>query len=496
MTELIRMPAAQAPNPREPRFGIGHWMERVLAECDKASRGLAPDPVHDLRVALRRCRSLADGMRFVDPDTAWKKMRRAGKLLFSSLGELRDAQVMMEWVLRLGPRDDPASTALKEFIAGEESRLKKLAAAALQNFDRKQWEGWIGHLAKRANRLHPDSLVFRHIALERWMEAYQLHRQALRNRTQNSYHQLRIGIKRFRYTVENFLPTLHESWEKDLKELQDALGEIHDLDVLWATAVRLHVFADERTRLRWQDIIEQERNKRIEAYRGRMLGKASLWRSWRAALPKSLGSGALVRLKTWSTALDPDPRHARHVARLAVGLYDRLCAERLLEAGHKDGRTILEAAGLMHEIGRGKTGKKFHKVSCRMIRKLKPPAGWTEDDLLTTALVVRHHRGTFLDRRRNLQRLSREQCDFVLAASSILRLADALDCGANQAVYKLRLNNRDTYLEITVPGGANHGRFLERIARARYPLEALLNRPVFVRLNGSRSHPGGQSSRN
>ena len=496
MTELIRMPSVQAPEAREREFGIAHWMDRVLVECNKANRELAPDPVHDLRVALRRCRSLADGMRLVDPDSAWKKMRRAGKQLFSSLGELRDAQVMMEWVQRLGSRDDPATTALKEFLSAEEVRLKKLAASALQSFDQKQWEGWIGHLAKRGNRLQPNSLVFRHIALERWMEAYQLHRQALRNRTQTSYHQLRIGIKRFRYTVENFLPALHENWEKELKKLQDALGEIHDLDVLWATALRLHVFADELTRHRWHAIVEQERNKRIEAYRGRMLGKASLWLSWRAALPKSFASGALVRLKTWSTALDPDPRHARHVARLAVGLYDRLCAERLLEVPCKDGRAILEAAGLMHEIGRGKRRKKFQKVSSRMIRKLKPPAGWTEDDLLTTALVVRHHRGTFLDRRRNLQKLSREQSNFVLAASSILRLADALDCGANQAVYKLRLNNRSTHLEITVPSAGDHGRFLERIARARYPLEALLNRPVFVRLNGSRSHAGGQSSTN
>ncbi len=488
------MPAAQAPRPRERRFGIEHWMERVLAECEKASRELAPDPVHDLRVALRRCRSLADGMRFVDPDRTWKRMRRAGKQLFSSLGELRDAQVMMEWVLRLGPRDDPTTTALKEFISSKETRLKKLAADALQNFDRKQWEGWIGHLAKRANRLHPDSLVFRHIALERWMEAYQLHRQALRNRTQTSYHQLRIGIKRLRYTVENFLPTLHENWEKDLKELQDALGEIHDLDVLWATALRLHVFADEAMRHRWHAIIEQERNKRIEAYRGRMLGKGSLWRVWRAALPRSLDSGALVRLKTWSSALDPDPRHARHVARLAVGLYDRLSAERLLELGHK-GRVILNAAGLMHEVGRRRKGKKFQKVSSRMIRKLKPPASWTEDDLLTTALVVRHHRGKFATRPA-LQRLSREQRDFVIAASSILRLADVLDCGANQAVYKLRFNNRGTHVEIAVPGGGDQGRFLERIARARYPLEALLNRPVFVRLNGSPSHRARHSSSN
>jgi len=37
-------------------------MERVLEECDRAAVDLAGDPVHDLRVALRRCRSLADGL--------------------------------------------------------------------------------------------------------------------------------------------------------------------------------------------------------------------------------------------------------------------------------------------------------------------------------------------------------------------------------------------------------------------------------------------------
>ena len=48
--------------------GLRYWMERVLAECDNAASGFQPDPVHDLRVALRRCRSLADGMIAMDPD--------------------------------------------------------------------------------------------------------------------------------------------------------------------------------------------------------------------------------------------------------------------------------------------------------------------------------------------------------------------------------------------------------------------------------------------
>src|SRR3974390_2074900 len=78
-------------------------MLRVLDECDRASAGFAADPVHDLRVSLRRCRSMADGMMAMDPDPSWKAMKKAGKRLFQSLGELRDVQIMMEWVERLEP---------------------------------------------------------------------------------------------------------------------------------------------------------------------------------------------------------------------------------------------------------------------------------------------------------------------------------------------------------------------------------------------------------
>ena len=147
--------------------------------------------------------------------------------------------------------DDPVASALIAFASREEVRLKDAASFALYKFDRKQWWAWIDHLSTRANRLQPGSLVFRHLALECWEQARLLHRMVLRNRTKASYHRLRIGLKRFRYTVENFLPGLHGRWGEDLKQLQDFLGEIHDLDLLWATAVRLKVFRDQPTVDRW-----------------------------------------------------------------------------------------------------------------------------------------------------------------------------------------------------------------------------------------------------
>src|SRR5499425_3393779 len=98
--------------PIKLKLGLRAWMQRVLEECDRAAAGFQPDPVHDLRVALRRCRSMADGLMAIDPDPSWKNMKRAGRDLFRSLGELRDVQVMIEWVQKLGPPEDPETQAL------------------------------------------------------------------------------------------------------------------------------------------------------------------------------------------------------------------------------------------------------------------------------------------------------------------------------------------------------------------------------------------------
>ena len=481
MMHVLRLHDPSTISPAEPRFSIGHWMECVLQECENAGRGFAAEPVHDLRVALRRCRSLADGMRFIDPDPSWKRMRRVGKPLFTALGELRDTQVLIQWVQRLVPADDPAANALIAYASREEIRLRDAASFALYKFDRKQWSDWIDHLSTRANRLQPGGLVFRHLALECWEEARQLHRLVLRNRSKVSYHRLRVGLKRFRYTVENFLPGFHERWGKDLKKLQDHLGEIHDLDLLWATAVRLEAFRDQETFDDWRPLIEQERKKRVDGYRELMLGKASLWNMWRTELPAQPNLGALARMETWAKALDPEPGHARHVAALAIELYDGLCASGFLSPAFRNGRETLRTAALMHEIGRSKTSKKYHKASSGLIRKLKAPLGWSADDLATTALLVRHHRGRSPLGVPALRRLSAEQRDFVIACAGILRLADAMDCGREEKVQKLTVHNRGTYLEIAALGYQSAGRLAEKIARVRYPLETFLDRPVLVR---------------
>src|SRR5271157_4348410 len=74
--------------------GLSYWMERALKGLEKVRTSPEPDAVHDLRVALRRCRSVAAVMEEVDPEGSWQEMRKLGRKLFRQLGELRDVQVL------------------------------------------------------------------------------------------------------------------------------------------------------------------------------------------------------------------------------------------------------------------------------------------------------------------------------------------------------------------------------------------------------------------
>ncbi|MGZ4731530.1 MAG: CHAD domain-containing protein [Terriglobales bacterium] len=486
------MPLPTPPMPTKPakkKSGLAFWMQRVLEECDRASLCFAPDPVHDLRVALRRCCSMADGVAVIDPDRAWKDMKKAGKRLFRRLGELRDVHVMQEWVHLLDTPDDPVTGPLLQSVAAREPQLQQEAMQALSEFDRKQWQRWSHSLPRRMARFRPGSLVFRHLALERWTEAHKLHRQTLRSGSPAAFHRLRIGIKRFRYIVENFLPEQHAAWSDDLKHMQDLLGEIHDLDVLWPTAVRANVFPDGDARSRWQKRIHQERVQRIETYLQKMTGKNkdSLWQVWRSQLPdrKQTEFAALLRLKLWASLLDPDFQHSRHVARLTLQLYDGLVAMGKASNSAAHERDILQAAALLHDVGRSKDEKGHHKASYRMICRLTPPLGWRAQDLLTAAIIARYHRGA-LPRvgQKPLCSLSPGQRQDVARLAAILRLANAFDTSRDHRIRHLQVvngNDGNKILLIAAQGYSSRDNQAEAIAAARHLLETVYRRPVMIK---------------
>jgi CHAD domain-containing protein len=465
------------------RLGLSHWMRQVVLECEHARSDFSADSVHDLRVALRRCRSLAAVIERVDPYSTWKRMRRAGKAVFSALGELRDVQVMAEWIQRLFLQEDPVARATMEFVTAREAELKRDAAVALAQFDQDQWNKWSDSLPSRAEPIALNKLILEHLALEHWAQARELHARALRNRSRVGYHNLRIGIKKLRYMIENFLPDLHKDFGKDLKHLQDILGEVHDLDVLWATAISVNEFPDDEARIRWRDLIDRERRERIHEYRAKMVGKDSLWLVWRERLSQGseVERGSIERLKMWASFLDPEFQKSQRVSRLALQLYDGLVGPvRVKNTAHLPARTLLEAAAMMRDVGRAKRDKKHQKRSYKLIRKLDPPLGWQRKDLEIAALIARFHGGALpVPNHGSLSGLTETQKRQTMILAGILRLIDAVDGQLNGKVRSLEVEQTEELIRVWAKGNIED-QPSEKIAAARYLLETAYQRPVIV----------------
>ena len=463
--------------------GIDTWMTRVAQQCELSRRGFDPETVHDLRVALRRCRSIADGFMTLDPHPVWKQMKNEGKRLFQQLGALRDTHVMQEWVLRIAPVPDEASILLNNRLAEQEIRLKEGASEALGDFDHRKWASWIRLLSGRARRIPPGSIVYRHIALERWCAVRELQRQALRNRSDSAYHRLRIGLKKFRYTLENFLPSLHASWGEELREIQGLLGDMHDLNALSQTARAIGALRAGETRLRWRAHIAQERDLRLEKYRAMMVGDNSRILVWRSALPQGdqIPAAALARLRGWASFRDPDCTHSEYVAKLALQIYDGLESLDLTPGAGAGARELLEAAAVLHNVGAGEGRKKWQILSSRLIRKLKPPLGWNEQQIRDTALVVRFHRGALPRSDQGaFAGLSAQNRSTVLLLSGILRLANAFDSLHQKRIRRLRLKRIGTVLHIAAAGYSPADAAAEKVAAARHLLEVVCGMPILI----------------
>ena len=487
-------PSQIVPARKSERAGLAHFMARVLKERDRAAKKLDPDSVHDLRVALRRCRTMADALATFDPEKSLGAMKKGSKAAFRSLGKLRDVQVMREWIKKLAPAGDPLAARLLESLAQSEAAAKADAAGALKEFDTRKWRRWSRDLAERARQIPADSPVFQHLALQRGLEAHEAHRFAIHSRSRVSWHRLRIALKRFRYTVENYLPSRLDEWIADLKLLQDLLGEVHDLDVIRAEfrrvagaieSIAAEPSGSESDELeQWRGRIEGLRAERLAAYRAKTLGQNSVWIKWFAGLPAGprLEEAAIATVSTWASYRDPNFDHSRKVTALALELFDGLGAHSVNHIFRDaESRSILQAAALLHDVGRAKKDAGHHKRSFRMISRLKPPVGWSEEEIFSAALIARYHRGAEprLEQKEYaaLEPAEQERVAWLAAA---LRLADGLDSDHRGRIQSVSVQRDRTTLTIRAAGYVHDVDSAAMLARKKHLLETLCDCPVVI----------------
>jgi CHAD domain-containing protein len=203
-------------------MNIGEYLTPRLWELAGKLRETLPrvetmadeEAVHDMRVLLRRLRSLLKPARKVYGARHTDAVRAALKAVADATGELRDEEVLEQ---TLGDIAAPAAARapLRAFL-----RVRKKRLAALQAFGRS--------VVVRAQR-----------AIERG------HGGAHADES-TALHELRILYKRLRYAVDGFrevLPAELQGLSARAARFQKRLGEVHDLDVALMTvraAAELH----------------------------------------------------------------------------------------------------------------------------------------------------------------------------------------------------------------------------------------------------------------
>jgi len=217
---------------------------RVLAEGDK-------DAVHDLRVALRRTRTILDVGRSVFGRFHADEVRRALGKVQRATGVLRDEEVFLDLIasLTLGPercdvekwievrkrRERDLRGELRRGLrAGNLDRGLRLLDAMLMfpvkpSRDRR--------LTKFARRAVEDE--------KREVER----RRAAPSNDAEELHELRMSYKRLRYTVETFAEApggdLAVPFAQSAARFQGLLGHIHDADVAEAAVRRARGLSSE-----------------------------------------------------------------------------------------------------------------------------------------------------------------------------------------------------------------------------------------------------------
>ena len=470
---------------RREQKDLSHWMDRVLKELEKVRANPEVDAVHDLRVALRRCRSLAALMEEVDPHAAWPQMRKLARKLFRALGELRDAQVLEDWVKTLSAESDPVRQRLLEAFKSRENEIRENALRIAGQFDQKKWKKAERQLRSRTRLVPPESPAAACLALQRLESAKNLHARALRSDKPKPWHELRIGLKRFRYTVESLLPEHYETWGSELKHVQDLLGDVHDLDVLADTIAQLTEGVAEESRASWTQRIAREREDRLNEYRELTQGKSSLWHDWRAGLPqdRKLDAAVLARQRATARAMDRNYPRTALIAALATRIYDaltRVSAAPVFE--RKDLRRIMTGAARLHGIGSALNSAAPQKAAREFLRDMDAPPSWLPEEWNLLALVVRYHRGVQpKEKHKAYAKLTPADQTAILAMAGVLRLARVLrKCGIITAK-GLRVEKSVDAILISAAELGDSEEIAARLAIGKHLLETVVGRPVILR---------------
>jgi len=462
---------------------LAYWMSRTLKELAELRADPSIDAVHDFRVALRRCRSVSAAVAEIDPHPDWSEMRGCARKVFRSMGELRDAQIAEAWLDTLVPEPDPGKLLVRDRVKRTQGTALAKALHFAERFDTKRWAELARILCSRLRKIPIDGEAARCLALERLEEAHELHRRALRTESAAPWHELRIGVKRFRYTLELLVPSLHAKWIASLKRVQDLLGDVHDLDMLVDLAGESRDAERPGLETNLQRRADGIRQEKLRGYRQQALGSTSIWQTWLAGFPKHewlVYSSA--RIKATRKAMDLKPARSLAVSRIARKLWAQL---RLPVAGaifeDADEKRVLNAAALLSGIAYQSKKKSRLKLARTFLLRLPVPPAWTFAEWERLAWAIRFQRGREpAAGNKRFSGLSIEQQAKIRTLAGILRLAVASERSGVASGGAVKIEALPQGLLLHFEGVEETPEIAARFAKAKHLLEASIGKSILV----------------
>ncbi|MGE4426860.1 MAG: HD domain-containing protein [Solirubrobacteraceae bacterium] len=150
---------------------------------------------------------------------------------------------------------------------------------------------------------------------------------------------------------------------------------------------------------------------------------------------------------------DEDPPHSDHVRRLALGMYDDLAALGV-HAGDPTERRLLAAAASLHDIGMT-VGYDDHHKHGRYLVVTNGLPGFSPADTAVIGQAIRYHRkgGPTLKPFRPIVDAGDEAR--LLRIAALLRLAEGMERGHDQAVVKVDTERDGDLVSLTLRSGAD-----------------------------------------
>jgi CHAD domain-containing protein len=291
------------------------FLDDAVAACARLETQADERALHDFRVALRRLRSTLRAYRDYTDQWLPRKLRRRASKLSRATNVARDSEVQADWLrsvrARIRPHERPGYQWLLNTIDTRvRAAYQDMRAADIpghfQTFDAKLRRRMTGDGKQAGGEPFGCALEKR---LQDAGAELNAHLQRIRSLAdETEAHQARIAAKRLRYLLEPASAYLPDGAEavRQMKQLQDLLGEIHDTQVMEQTLVYLvQIAAAEKAKHLMELTLEDEAGtvlaiERRRGYRAGLLAVGTLVgerrRSLFEELHRRLAAGDMLSL--------------------------------------------------------------------------------------------------------------------------------------------------------------------------------------------------------